>query len=287
MPLQTAPLPPIHPRPEFAGILRDRELFGSWDQDTSSDRLNRWFDTLMIQSGLPLAPSLVLFLCVCAAVTFGGAAFVVQENLLTTAVGTLFGLMLPIAVAMLARSRRQKQIVAQLPGMLDELARAARTGRSIEQCLELVAQDTANPLGAELRIGTRRLQMGLTVKEALQDLPYRTGLINLNLLVMTLAVHQQTGGDLVTVLERLARTIRDRLLYLGRLKAATSASRATAILMIALPPAVLAFFMVRDPEYFTLLMNSAWGRTATLLALALEVVGTAWVLRILRSSQQA
>ena len=134
-------------------------------------------------------------------------------------------------------------------------------------------------------MAARRLDMGLPLREAVRDLPHRTGVNTFSLLNTTLIVQQQTGGDLVMVLERLSRTVRDRLLFLGRLRAATAASRATAMLMILLPPAVLAFFSFREPDYLQHLLSSSWGRNATLLALGLEVVGAVWVLRILKDSQ--
>ncbi len=276
----------IKPQTEFSGILKDREYFGTGSQAGTADRLNSWFDTLLIQSGWELSPSLVLMLCLCSAVTFGGFVFVLQENLLTTAVGGLCGFLLPVAGAMFARSRRQSQLMQQIPPMLEELGRAAKTGRSVEQCLQLVAADTPVPLGTELRLVSSRLKMGVPLKGALADLPYRTGLMTLNLMNTTLIVQQQTGGDLVMVLNRLSQAVRDRLLFLGRMKAATAASRATATLMIVLPPAILAFFLVRDPDYFDNLMGSTWGRNATLVAIVLEVIGAVWVLRILKRSQR-
>src|SRR4029077_15151299 len=136
------------------------------------------------------------------------------------------------------------------------------------------------------KLAAGRLKMGVHLKDALRDLPHRTGLMTLSLLCTTLTVQQQTGGDLVTVLERLSRTVRDRLSFLGRLRAATAASRATAILMIVLPPAVLVIFVARKPTYFQELMASPWGRNTTILAIVLEIVGALWIMRILKSSQQ-
>ncbi len=276
----------IEPRREFSGILKERENFGTGRSADTSDRLNSWFDTLMLQSGWEIAPSMILMLCVCTAIAVGGLVFVIQENLLTTALGALIGFIAPIAAAMFARSRRQTQLMQQIPPMLEELGRAAKTGRSVEQCLQLVATDTPAPLGSELRLAAGRLKMGVPLRDALRDLPERTGLMTLNLLNTTLTVQQQTGGDLVTVLNRLSQAVRDRLLFLGRLRAATAASRATATLMIVLPPAILAFFLFRDPDYFQNLMGSSWGRNATLMAIALEVIGGIWVLRILKDSQR-
>jgi tight adherence protein B len=272
------------PSTDFTGILKEDNRFGTGRGVDTSDRVNSWFDTVMRQCGWDVAPSVVLMLCLCSALALGGLVFLLQENLLTTAFAGMIGYMLPIGAAMIARSRRQSVLMQQLPAMLEELGRAAKTGRSIEQCLQIVSEDTLSPLGDELRLATRRLQMGVSLKDALRDLPVRTGVMTLSLLSTTLTVQQQTGGDLVTVLNRLSRTIRDRLLFLGRLRASTAASRATATLMIVLPPAVLVFFMLRDPDYFQNLMASSWGRNATLAALALEVIGAVWVLRILKDS---
>jgi tight adherence protein B len=178
-------------------------------------------------------------------------------------------------------------MMEQLPAMIDELARAAKTGRSIEQCWELVAHDTPSPLGDELMDCSRRIRMGEDLPLSLRDLPVKTGLITLNILVTALSVHQQTGGDLVSVLERLSQTIRDRLLFLGRLRAATTGSRATAVLMIALPPAIITFFSLRDPEYLARLMDSPWGQGITISAIVMEIAGSAWILRILGNSQRS
>lgn len=240
----------------------------------------------MLQSGMEIAPPVLLLLCLLSAVALGGAVLVLQENLLTTAIAAGIGFTLPLLWALFARARRQKKMLDQLPGVVDELARAARTGRSIEQCLHIVAEDTPAPLGAELALCSRKLRMGLSFEDALRELPHRTGLVSVHVLVMALVVHQQSGGDLVYVLERLARTVRDRIQFLGRLKVATTASRATAILMLALPPAILAFFVFRDPDYLSRLLDARWGVRTLVIAIVLQIIGSLWVMRILKTSRR-
>lgn len=281
-----APLPPLTPLPAFAGILREEETFGTGAETGVNDRLNSSFDRLMLQSGLGVQPGMLLLLSLCTAITCGGTMFVAQENLLSAALVFILGGIAPVAYAAFARSRRQTKILNQLPEMIDELSRAARTGRSIEQCFTLVAEDTVAPLGQELRLCSAKLDLGLGLRAALEEMPGRTGVVSLNILVMALAVHLVGGGDLVTILERLSRTIRERIQYLGRLRAATAASRATAILMIVLPPLILTFFAIRDPDYFKKLMDATWGRNITILAVVLDLIGVFWVLRILKDSQR-
>ena len=278
---------PIEPLPAFSEILRDQELFGSREDNGVGNSINFWFDTLMIQSGIGVGPSVMLFLCALSGMTIGGLVFILQENLLSGLMIGTVGFAAPVLVAVVMRQRRQNKMMAQLAAMIDELARAAKTGRSIEQCWELVGDDTGAPLGSELQECSRRMKMGEDMAQAIKELPYRTGLVTLNILVTTLSVHQTTGGDLVSVLERLSQTIRDRLLFLGRLRAATTGSRATAVLMLALPACIIVFFSIRDPLYVQKLMESDIGRKVTLGSIAFEIIGSLFIMRILQNSQRS
>lgn len=277
---------PLSADSTFTGILRQEERFAVPNDSSLGNQLNGWFDRLMLQSGIAISPTVVMMLCLFSAITAGGILFVWQENLVSTAMAGFIGFLIPIIVAIVIRSRRQSAMSNQLPAMIDELARAAKTGRSLENCLLQVANDTPNPLGAELRNCTRKLSLGLDIDEALSELPSRTGLVATSVLATALSVHRQTGGDLVRVLERLSLTLRDRIQFQGRLRAATAASRATAILMIVLPPAILAFFIFRDPNYLNTLFASTWGLRCTVAAFILEFIGAVWVIRVLQSSNQ-
>ncbi len=276
----------IEPRSDYAGILRDDQGFGTGAGTTAEDRVNNGFDQLMVQSGMRLDPAVFLLLMLLSGVALGGILFVWQEDFLITAIGIALGFMVPLAVAYALRARRQQKLLTQMPDMVDELARAARTGRSIEQCLTMVAHDTPLPLREEMALVTSRLALGSSLKHALSGIPERTGLVSMKILAMALTVHQQTGGDITSVLDRLSRTMRERMQYLGRLRAATAASRATAILMLVLPPGILAFFLVRDPDYLTRLFSSGWGRVITITAIILDFIGVIWTLRILKTSQK-
>lgn len=281
------PAPRVAPQPTFAGILRQHETFATPGDETVGNSINGWFDTLMVQTGWGVPPTAVLMLCLVSAVAVGGLVFVWIENPLPAAIGAFFGGIIPLMIAVAVRAARQKQINDQLPGMIDELARAARTGRSLESCLAMVAHDTPAPLGSEMTECVRKLELGLPIHLAMSQLPERTGVVSTSILNTALVVHRQTGGDLVRVLERLSRTLRDRQQFLGRLRASTTASRLTAFLMIGLPPIILGFFLFRDPDYFRNLLDSSWGRTTTLAATILMVIGSVWVLKVLSSSQKA
>ncbi len=274
----------IEPRPEFLGLLKENQQFATGTNTGTGEAINGWFDSLMVQSGIRTAPSVWLGLSVISGITLGGLVFVFLEQPVPTLMAGLIGLVAPVAFALILRSRRQKKIMEQLPGMAEELARTARSGRNIESAFQLVAADTPAPLGDELRTSARRAEMGIDLASAVRDLPYRTGVSTVTIFTSAISVHQDTGGDLISVLERLATSIRDRLHFVSRLRAATIASRLGTIMMLIIPVMVMSFYLFRDPLYLQKLLGSFWGRLSLWLGVVLQIVGCLTVMRILRSS---
>lgn len=274
----------IDPQPEFAGILREEVRYATGDDSGTGASVNGWFDRLMLQSGISTSPSVWLMLCVLTAVALGGAVFVLTEITPVAVLAGLLGMAFPLAAAAGMRANRQKNIRTQLPEAAEELARAARSGRNIESALHFVAGDTESPLGDELRLAVRRMDMGVDVATAVRDLPERTGVTALTMLTSAISLHQDTGGDLVSVLERLAASVRDRMHFVNRMRAATIAARSGAILMLVIPPLIIGFYVFRDPQYLTSLMSSFWGRLTFWSGVVLQIVGALLVFRILRKT---
>lgn len=279
-----APISTLERRPEFSDLLKEDHQYARGDSAGMGESVNSWFDRLMLQSGIRTAPALWLGLCVVSALSLGGLMYVATERPSLTALFAGIGLLLPITVAMFRRSRRQLAIMAQLPGMADELARNARAGRNLEHSFKVVAADTPVPLGDELRISARRMEMGLDVSSSVGDLADRTGVSTLTMFASALSVHQDTGGDLISVLERLATAVRDRLHFVSRQRAATIAARMGTVLMVAIPILVMGFYLMTEPDYLNSLLNDFWGRLSLWTGIILQVVGCLLVFRILSRS---
>jgi tight adherence protein B len=193
----------IEPRSEFANILRVDDTFAAEGGAGPSHRLNRSFDRLVMTSGTGLLPTVVLRLCLLGAISVAGPIFVATDNLLSTAIAVIPGALLPIGALIVLRKRRQSLLVKQLPLLADDLARSARTGGSLPDCLAASAQRTPEPLRGQILIAVRRLQMGIGLEESLADLPERTGVAQLGLLATRLAICERSGCDLATAFEGL------------------------------------------------------------------------------------
>lgn len=276
----------VERRPEFAEILREDSGFSSGNQNSTESAVNGWFDRLVMQSGLKVSGELLLSMCLFLGVSLGGPMLILFEMPLVAVVLGFAGMITPLALTSFFRFRRHSKILEQLPLVAEEMARFARTGRNLEGAFMAVAADTPAPLGEELLVCVRRSEMGLDLGASVRDLPERRGVNSLAMLTSAIAVNQETGGDLIQVLDRLATAVRDRLHFVARQRSATISSRLLAGMMLLVPFFIVGFFMTQDADYLNLLMASDSGRYSFWLGVILQILGAVVVLRILRRTSR-
>jgi tight adherence protein B len=276
----------IEPQPEFAEILRE-EPFAATDHDSataqqtnSTGRINRAFDRLILQSATRLSGAVVLRLCLLAALTAGGSAFVLSENLLATGLAAGTGALFPVAVLAVRRARRRTKFVEQFPALVEHILRAVRAGRGLEQCFEQIAAGTPAPLGEELRLGLRRRELGLTLGEALGELTERTGLTGMQVLVAAIRLSEKHGGELTEGLQHLAQTQQANAERARQLRQTTAAEWATGVLVFLLQALVVWVFIVADPQQISRVAASRAGLALVAAGGAILIAGWYCVLRL-------
>jgi len=243
---------------------------------------DRWFLGLLQDSGLRWNPmAAALFLVVWSALC-GVALWVWDERLLPATAAAMAGALVLLAYLMVRRARRLLQLQEQLPGALEALARSMHAGRTLDAAIALLGDHTREPLAKEFRWCGKQLQMGLALPVVMQRLFERVRLYDLRIFATTLIVHRQAGGNVVIVLERLARVIRDRLNYRRQLRATTAAGRMSAGLVAMVAPGVFLYFFFFRPEYMATMLQAPFGRSMLAAAVVLEVVGLVWTYRLLR-----
>ena len=265
------------------GLMKEKTRFGPDKPQTSGEQLNHFFDELIEHSGLEVRPSLALAAVMAVAMSLAGAMFVWQESLLSAAMGLMAGLVVSVLFLRVLRSWRFRQILRQLPEAVDIMSRSVRAGRSLEQSIEEVSRELAAPLGDEFKRVSARVGLGLSVAAAAREMPRRVPLPGVHILATALAIHQQTGGDLIHVLDQLAETIRERAEFQGKFMAATAGSRFSIIFLLSIGPIILIYQSMRDPTYLETLTGSSVGRTILVSAIILQLIGSLWILNIFRS----
>lgn len=249
-----------------------------------SETLDQRFRHLIYQSGLDLSPLPAWLMMLCVGLAAGGAVFLWRDDLLLAVLAFLVGFGAPLLVYRQVRARRLTQFREQLPEAMELMSRSVRAGETLDQALDNVGRQTAEPAGLEFRRVARQVEMGLAVPAAMGSLVRRVPLTELRILSTALTVQRRTGGNLGETLDRLASVIRDRLSYQRQFLAATGASRVATLLIALTGPLVFAYMLVFQPDYIGQFFQLAGGYTMLATAVVLQVVGLAWIVSLLRSN---
>jgi tight adherence protein B len=169
------------------------------------------------------------------------------------------------------RVRRIAKFTDQLEGALRTLAGGVRVGLGIRQALVLTSEQSREPAKSEFMRVVGLSNLGVSILDAFDQLALRMTNTETAVLARVIRVQAQTGGDLGSVLEGLAGTIRDRRRLIRRVRAITAQGRATSWLLGSLPLGVGLFVLTQD-ELRDSMLRTPVGQLFLALALGLDAL---------------
>lgn len=182
-----------------------------------------------------------------------------------------------------ARARRLAKCDEQMPQALEIMAMALRAGHALPRALELAADEAPEPLCHELRRAHEEHNLGRPIGEVLEAFSERLpGCDAVNTFVVAVLVLQETGGNLISVIDRIVENARARASYQARLRALTAEGRQSAKMLALLPGIFGVLAMTADPTYAEMLLHDSGGRMITLAAAGLWLLGILWTRRLVR-----
>jgi tight adherence protein C len=174
--------------------------------------------------------------------TFLGDQTGVTRILFAVVIG-FFGFYLPSFWLSGRVSRRKNTIRRALPDGLDMLNVCVSAGLGFDAALSRVSERWRGPLADELNRVFVEIRLGTPRRQALQDLVYRTGVLEVENFVATILQADQLGVSIAKVLETQAEQMR----ILRRQRAEEEARQATIKLLFPLVflifPAMLAVLL--------------------------------------------
>jgi len=179
------------------------------------------------------------------------------------------------------RQGRFKKFDAQLPEAIDLMARALRAGHAIISAVEIVSQETPEPLAAEFRTVFDEQNLGLAIREALLNLVSRVPTDDVRFLATAILLQKETGGNLAEIMDKAASVMRERIRLKGQLRVYTAQGRMTGWFLCFLPFFVFGLISVVNRDYERLLWTSAIGVRLIYGALALMFLGVYTIRRII------
>lgn len=174
---------------------------------------------------------------------------VISGNWLPALVTGLFGALTPHFFLRFRQGSRLHAFDSQLGNILLQLSGSMRAGYGLLQAIDFVSHEMPPPAGPEFGQVVRDVKLGRSVMAALDDLTERVGSDDLTLIITSIHIHHETGGNLTEILETVAGTIRERVRIKGELRSLTAQQRYSGYVLAALPILMFFVLMLINPQY--------------------------------------
>lgn len=159
------------------------------------------------------------------------------------------GLGLPHKIVGFMMKRRVAQFTTKFPDAIELLVRGLRSGLPITETIGVVGHEFGGPVGEEFRAVSDKMKIGRTLDVALQETADRLGTPEFQFFCITIAIQRETGGNLAETLSNLADVLRKRAQMKLKIKAMSSESKASAMIVGALPFVVFTMILLINADY--------------------------------------
>jgi tight adherence protein B len=218
------------------------------EQLSRADMKLRTSEWMLIRIGTAALLALVAF------ARFGLSAFGVQAL-----VFGVLGYFIPQFYLGFRQRRRLKAFNNQLGDTLVLMANALKTGYSLAQALDVVANKASPPMNQEFDRVVKEVNLGAGVEESLARIVRRTESSDLDMVATAIAINRKIGGNLSEILETISETIRERVRIKGEMSSMTAQARGSGYMITALPIVLAVFMYFVTPAYFAPMLGSPIG----------------------------
>ena len=167
--------------------------------------------------------------------------------------------------------RYQYKFISELANAIDVVVRGVKSGLPLNECLQVIARESPEPLASEFREVVEEQRMGVPLADALERLCRRVPLAEVRFLTIVISIQQQAGGNLSEALGNLSGVLRDRFRLQMKVKALSAEAKASAMVLASLPPAVMSMVYMTSPEYIMPLFTTLPGKF-------MLAVGAGWMM---------
>jgi tight adherence protein B len=188
------------------------------------------------------------------------------------------GLAFLLSIVPYARVRRKakKRLSAfeeQFPEALEFLARAMRAGHAFSIALEMLSEESPQPLGNEFRKVFNEHNLGLPIETALRNLTERIPLLDVRFFTSAVLLQRETGGNLAEILTKLAFVIRERFKLRGQVSAASAHGRITGSILTLMPIALMFGLLFIAPGYLQGMAKDPLGKILIACVIVMIIIG--------------
>jgi len=241
-----------------------------------------FLDRMLLRANLPMSASAFIF----GSLALGVLGFLIGMQFMPNFAGSLalgfLSMATPVLVLRLIEHKALLRFDEQLPEALDLLARAVRSGHALSSGMEMVAGEMEDPIRSEFAATVDEINLGLSMKEALDNLAARVPSRDLRFFAIAVLIQKETGGNIAEVFDNISRLIRERHQFARQVQALTAEGRLSGWVLSLLPIAMFAYIYIVNYDYISLLWREKLGLMMLATAAILQVIGILFIRRIVK-----
>ena len=223
----------------------------------------------------------IQFLAVMIAMMIGT---VILRNLGLAIVLAIAAYFVPLIWVGIVRAKRKQAFNDQILDTLIMIANGLKAGYSFLQALEMVSKESLPPMSKELKRVLKENSLGMNLEDTLVALNGRVESEDWDLVTTVVLIQRQVGGNLAEVLEKIGKTIRERMRIKGDIQTKTAQAKVSGLLVAALPFGLGIMIYVLNPEFmmklFTFRMGWFRGWFLVVAGLVWEAIGMVIIKKI-------
>lgn len=239
-------------------------------------------DRLLMQSGLPWNIARFTGLTLMALLIGLLFGFIMKFPLLAVLVLGLAFAAVPLVYVYNCKEKRLEKIEQQLPDALDMMSRAMRAGHAFPGALQMVGDESPQPISSEFKLAFDEINYGISLQDALLNLATRVPSTDLRYFVIAVLIQRETGGNLSEVLGNISKLIRERLKLLATIKVLSAEGRLSAWILTILPFALAVVISVLNPKLMSVLWTDEMGKKLMAFAVVMMILGIIWMWRMIK-----
>lgn len=171
------------------------------------------------------------------------------------------------------KRQRVNAFNADLPAVLDIMARSVRAGQPVASAIKVVTQYTSGIAHDEFERCAEQLRLGMTLDEALMRMAQSVDTAEIRFISAAIKLQTETGGNLIETLENIALMLRERAKLMKKASAMSAEARVSATILSLLPFVVAVLMLFLNPGYLTTLFTDPRGIVMLMIGGALLALG--------------
>lgn len=240
------------------------------------------FDEKLKRAGMNIDGSKFVFIHILSVAVATLVIFVLTRNFLLTLCVVILIIFMPFLFINFKIGQKLKKFNEQLPDTLQLIEGALKAGYSLNQALAMVTKETKPPISEEFTIALNEIRMGLSEKDALENMAVRINSELFNWVVLAINIQREVGGNLAEIMDIIANTIREKERVLRQIKALTAEGKLSAYVLIGLPIVLAVALSILNRQYIGVLFTTRIGFMMLGVAAILMIIGIIWILKIIK-----